>query len=47
MGNRIVVRSGRLSELDSCPNLGSEIIGLLSEAVSYPNWALVRIDQIF
>ena len=45
-GNRALVRSGRLSELDSCPNLGSEIIGLLSEAVSNPNWALVRIDQI-
>ena len=45
-GNRTVVRSGRLSELNSRPNLGSEIIGLLSEAVSCPNWALVRIDQI-
>ena len=32
--------------IDSCPNLSSKIIGLLSEAVFCPNWALVRIDQI-
>ena len=38
--------TGLLSEADACPNLGSKNIGLLSEAVSFPNWTVVRIlDQ--